>query len=72
MTGATRECVWCGRGITFSDAWVHADGGGAYWMLCPECRWEGAPVPTPLTCPKCGSWQVRDDHCAMPGMPNKR
>jgi predicted RNA-binding Zn-ribbon protein involved in translation (DUF1610 family) len=35
-------------------------------VLCADCGWKGAPYPSPVTCPNCGSKKLRDDHCAFP------
>ncbi len=59
-------CYRCGEPLAFTArGWVHWDGG-AYVMRCPDCRWSGAPYPSPARCPRCGSPEVRDDHCAQP------
>lgn len=61
------KCVWCGERLEFvrGRGYVHQEGG-TYKMRCPDCDWRGAPYPSPIDCPKCGSRDVRDDHCALP------
>jgi primosomal protein N' len=60
-------CRWCEQPLRFvtGKGWVHQEGG-IYAMYCPHCGWRGAPYPSPSRCPRCGSNQVRDDHCALP------
>lgn len=60
-------CQWCGEPLHFvpGRGWVHEEGG-LYVMYCPKCRWRGAPYPSPKVCPRCGSKEVRDHHCALP------
>ena len=66
-----KKCHWCGRELIWDGRWVHKDGGGLYWMECPDCGWGGAPAgyPAPVKCPKCGSKKIRDHHCALPQEP---
>jgi hypothetical protein len=45
--------------------------GGLYMVVCPACGWKGAPYPSCLTCPKCESTTLRDDHAAYP-VPEKK
>lgn len=68
------ECLWCDEQLRYSEpspcndaprGWVHQEGG-VYAMRCPICGWYGAPWPSPVNCPRCGSKQVRDDHCVTP------
>lgn len=61
-----RTCVWCGERLRWMTGrgWVHEDGG-LYVMWCPDCGWRGAPYPSPSSCPRCGSREVRDHHCAL-------
>ena len=65
MSSAT-VCLWCGQGLRYvaGRGWVHQEGG-TYMMRCPDCGWTGAPYPSPVACPSCGSRNLRDDHCAM-------
>lgn len=60
-------CRWCGEPLCFRPGrgWTHAEGG-VYVVRCESCGWRGAPYPSPITCPRCGSKDVRDDHCALP------
>ena len=60
-------CYWCGETLCFDTArgWVHPQGG-TYMMVCPDCGWRGAPWPSPVKCPACGSRNLRDDHCVLP------
>jgi DNA-directed RNA polymerase subunit RPC12/RpoP len=60
-------CMYCGQTIKFeaTRGWVHLEGG-SYMMYCPDCGWKGAPYPSPLKCPECGSKNLRDDHIARP------
>ena len=59
-------CLRCGGVVRFDRqrGWVHQDGG-LYMMRCDQCGWMGAPYPSPITCPSCGSKGVRDDHCVQ-------
>jgi len=62
-----KRCLYCGDLLRFEPGrgWVHSEGG-TYRVRCGNCGWEGAPFPTPTHCPRCGSRDVRDDHCATP------
>lgn len=64
---ARMVCHWCGQPLHYvrNRGYVHPEGG-SYMMYCKECGWSGAPWPSPRTCPKCGSAEIRDDHCALP------
>lgn len=64
------RCLYCGEVLHFDRmrGWVHLQDGGTYMMYCPDCGWRGAPYPSPVRCPNCGSKGVRDDHCATPRM----
>jgi len=44
---------------------------GMFMVICPACGWKGAPYPSCLTCPKCDSTALRDDHAAFP-VPEKK
>jgi predicted RNA-binding Zn-ribbon protein involved in translation (DUF1610 family) len=61
------ECLYCGQQLVWRKGrgWVHEEGG-LYMMYCPDCGWKGAPYPSPVKCPKCGSKKLRDDHVARP------
>ena len=61
------QCIWCSQELTFVQGrgFTHPEGGG-YMQFCPSCEWQGAPYPSAITCPICGSKEVRDDHCALP------
>jgi primosomal protein N' len=63
----TKTCHWCKEPLRFvrDRGWVHAEGG-SYVMRCDKCGWQGAPYPSPTSCPHCGSKQLRDLHCALP------
>jgi primosomal protein N' len=65
--GAIVICTYCQESLIFvaGRGYVHRDGG-TYKMACPTCGWTGAPYPSPVRCPDCGSNTVRDDHCAQP------
>jgi hypothetical protein len=60
-------CGHCKEPLEFrrGRGWLHQEGG-SYKMYCLDCKWEGAPYPCPIICPKCGSFKVRDHHCALP------
>ncbi len=60
-------CV-CGSSIRHDAGrgWVHIDGGGACAVTCRTCDWSGALAPKPVTCPRCGSLDLNDDHEAAP------
>jgi len=62
------NCLYCGQPLAWvrERGYVHLDGGGSYMMRCPDCGWQGAPYPSPVSCPQCGCKNVRDDHCAAP------
>jgi len=63
-------CTWCHQPLRWAGhrrGWVHEEGG-LYMMRCPECDWQGAPHPSPTSCPQCGSLKLRDDHCALPDL----
>lgn len=64
---ATATCLYCNEELMWvpGRGWVHKEGG-VYVMFCPVCNWEGAPYPSPITCPRCGSNRVHDNHCAAP------
>jgi len=59
-------CSRCGQLLRFvrGRGWVHPEGG-TYAMRCPDCDWTGAPYPSPMDCPQCGSRKLRDDHCVL-------
>lgn len=58
-------CLYCKEELTWVNGrgWVHKDGG-SYKVRCRTCGWMGAPYPSPMQCPQCGSKDIRDDHCA--------
>jgi len=60
-------CLWCRAPLRFlpGRGWTHLEGG-TYVVYCPSCGWKDAPYPSPSRCPRCGSRQLRDDHCATP------
>jgi len=60
-------CAKCGRELAWDGRWVHKDGGGLYWMTCPDCGWGGAPAgyPAPTKCPVCGGRKISDNHIAL-------
>jgi endogenous inhibitor of DNA gyrase (YacG/DUF329 family) len=61
----TTTCAICGRpGFFSSRGWEHEDLG-YYLQRCERC---GAfPIASlEVTCPTCGSNQLRDDHCFRP------
>jgi len=60
-------CLYCGEELRFirGRGYVHKQGG-TYSMFCPTCGWRGSPFPSPTKCPLCGSYELRDDHCALP------
>ncbi len=60
-------CSHCNRPLRFDPVtgWVHLAGGGLYWQRCGDCDWEGSARPPAACCPRCGSHNVRDDHCAL-------
>jgi DNA-directed RNA polymerase subunit RPC12/RpoP len=60
-------CMVCGQRLVWHNdrGWVHQEGG-CYMMFCPDCGWKGAPYPSPIRCPACGSKKVRDAHVARP------
>lgn len=60
-------CVHCNQQLRLDPqrGWIHQEGG-TYMMRCPDCGWSGAPYPSPYFCPKCGSRNIRDDHCVLP------
>jgi len=60
-------CQGCGQTLTHSTVrgWMHPEGG-MFMVICPACGWKAAPYPSPLTCPKCGNTELRDDHGAFP------
>lgn len=59
------ECGECGKTMTFRKG--KSKAGKAYkGSFCPDCRWRGAPYPSPACCPRCGSRELRDDHVALP------
>lgn len=60
-------CRWCGQPLSWQKGrgWVHPEGG-IYVQRCPRCGWIGAPSPSLVQCPACGSNKLRDDHAAMP------
>lgn len=61
------RCHWCKQPLIFEPGrgYIH-EGGGNYLMRCDECGWEGSGYPSPTACPKCGSRNIRDLHCALP------
>lgn len=61
------RCMYCDQRVRFDNrrGWVHPEGG-AYMVKCKDCGWHGAPYPSPITCPECGSENVVDDHCVRP------
>jgi len=66
-------CHWCKQPLTFDPqrGWVHPEGG-LYVMYCKACGWEGAPYPSPTTCPNCGdTHSLRDKHAALPEKPDR-
>ena len=72
MVGDTvKICYWCKRPLRWSHErhrWEH-EGGGLYIQKCNSC---GAIIDQPepaKICPKCGSKDVIDDHCALPILP---
>ena len=60
-------CQTCKQALTHDNrrGWLHPEGG-FYMVVCVACGWRGAPYPAPLTCPKCGNTELRDDHGAFP------
>jgi hypothetical protein len=63
---------WCGARLAWAQrGWTHAEGG-LYMMRCASCGWQGAPCPSPARFPRCGSRNLRDDHCALPVMTGVR
>ena len=63
-------CLHCKRALRFDRerGWVHTCGGGAYWIKCRTCGWQGSGVEK---CPNCNNIEgLRDDHCALPNMQN--
>ena len=46
--------------------WVHVDGGGAVLQTCATCGWAAALHPAAVKCPRCGSFDLEDDHTAIP------
>ena len=58
-------CQFCEEPLRFvtGRGYVHQEGG-TYVMRCPDCGWRGAPYPSAVSCPSCGSKAIRDDHCA--------
>lgn len=63
-----KKCLYCQEPIHYAPGrgYVHDADGGSYRMYCPSCGWKGGASPSPTRCPKCGSTQIRDDHCASP------
>lgn len=67
-------CGRCEQTLRFDEnqlLYVHPEGN-LYVIICCDCGWKGAPYPSPLDCPKCGSTQLHDDHCAQPVPEKKR
>jgi len=60
-------CRWCKQKLIYTEdrGWVHREGG-RYHMVCKKCGWEGAPFPSPVVCPRCGSDALYDHHYAFP------
>ena len=64
-----RRCMYCGQMLVFDPerGWIHKEsGGGLYMQKCRDCGWKGAPYPSVIRCPACGSTEVYDDHIAFP------
>ena len=59
------KCHWCGRELIFKAGigWIHKDTNSIYIMYCRKCGYGGGQA---TACPKCGSKDYVDHHCALP------
>jgi predicted RNA-binding Zn-ribbon protein involved in translation (DUF1610 family) len=72
MTMRKAPCQHCGETLIHVEGrgYVH-DEGGSVMQSCDDvsCEWEGAPWPSAVECPDCGSSEhLRNDHTATPVM----
>ena len=60
-------CGYCNQTVTKNRMgdWVHPEGG-SWAVVCLDCGWNGAPFPSVVVCPECGSKHLRDHHYALP------
>jgi len=58
-------CQWCGDVLVFvlGRGWLHKSTDSVYTMKCGDCYYRGESA---MRCPKCGSKDYVDDHCALP------
>lgn len=64
MEKTQTTCMWCGEPLKFEAGrgWVHQNGS-IYMMRCKDCGFKGG---NSVHCPRCGSKNYVDDHCALP------